>query len=56
MPALISECDSANCILVERQIDLILNTDKVMKLNYTRKHCLLGYVTAALIYLTTDKS
>lgn len=38
MPVLISVCDSANCILVHEQTDLILGADKVKtvsaRLNY----------------------
>lgn len=37
MPALISECDSANCILVHKQIDSILGADKLMTVNHTWK-------------------
>lgn len=37
MPALISECDSANCILVHKQTDLILGTDNIANVNHTRK-------------------
>lgn len=37
MPALISECDSVNSILVCKQTELILDTDKAMKANHTWK-------------------
>lgn len=37
MPALISECDSANSILVHKQTDVILDTDKAVKANPTWK-------------------
>lgn len=56
MPALISECDSANCILVHKQTDLILGTDNVMKANHTWKTLSARLINAAVIYWTSNKS